>query len=655
MTDRMDRALRSLLALMMSIALLPNMAHAEHAASSPEQTSVVDSDGLLVTVAETVHQPMGLDYAAQGTIDQIEELDLRVDEQFRTASGALVLTVESDESTISDKTAEALAEIPNVAAVQPNYIYHSIDPLYVGDERGADAPAPLSRANVSDPFALNSASGSLYNQYWIYNARLIDSWDEARCDNNVTIAILDRSMNPWHPDLRENILCNFAWDAVKGRPLDFGAADFTVSHGHGTHVAGIAGARTDNSLGIAGASYNANILPVLAIDDEGNSSSKSLVRAYDYLMELQSAAPSLNLRAINMSLGAYGHAANDELLHQAIMRARNEFNILTVCAGGNGSPAGEPYTSPLYPSDFAESISVTALEPDGSNIYWSDYNANKDISAPGRDICSTSGLSNGFLKLSGTSMAAPMVSGAIALMFASVPDATADEVESALFATAKPIRDPLNDRTGTSGSHGSLDCASALSFLKENHTKRFYDVSADDWFYDAVQFACDKKIMTGYGDNAVLFGPYDNLTRAQAAEILYRHLQGSDTAPTASFTDVAQNEWYAKAINWVTERGYMEGYRGTRLFGVDDPLSREQLCCILSRASGEDPSQASSAPFNSLLGADLVSPWARQATIWAVDRGIIHGVGGYDLDPSGTVSRSQMAQVMMNATSQGSI
>ena len=103
--------------------------------------------------------------------------------------------------------------------------------------------------------------------------------------------------------------------------------------------------------------------------------------------------------------------------------------------------------------------------------------------------------------------------------------------------------------------------------------------------------------------------------------------------------------WYTNAAIWAAEEGLIEGY-GNGLFGIMDPITREQMVTILWRWSGEPA--AANRDLSAFKDADAISEWAKDAFAWAVDLGIISGKGNGILDPKGRATRAEVAQVVMN-------
>lgn len=632
----------------------------------------VDMEGVLVTLDDSAVSLLAEDGSDDTLAARLADAGLAVDSQMEDTDGSTVVAASiSDGKSVSDAVAAA-QNVPGVANAQPNYVYDLVDdvPSATGESEAAaenEGIAPLSAASMpNDPYAQVSDASASYNQYWLYNAGIVNAWDLAKSNGAVTVATLDTGAQGDHEDLKNVILRDVAWDSFNNEPLYAnGSVGDTV--GHGTSVAGIIAGEANNAKGIAGGSYNAKIVPVKVWGDTASqkATTASVVAGYTYLLDQVKAGSIANLRVINMSLGSYGSSLNDEALHSAITTARNDYGIVTVCAGGNGNQkTGTPRTDHMYPADFDECVAVTALTAQGKNIVWSDYNASKDISAPGQSICSTSYSSDSassYSRASGTSEAAPLTAGAFALLFAAAPSVSVDEACNALYSTARPIEDATNDRTRPdaegveSGSHGAIDAGAAVEYVlnERNHIMRFTDVSTSDWFYDAVRFTVSRDIMHGIG-NTSEFWPAKATTRAQAAVVLYNYLGNDEVAAPCDKLDVSQSEWYTAAVNWCVAHEIMTGYDdGSNLFGVDDELTREQMAKIMALASGANYESASSTKFDALPGNADTSAWARPFMIWATDAGIINGIdnpdGSKSLAPTGPIERCQAAQIMANA------
>lgn len=180
--------------------------------------------------------------------------------------------------------------------------------------------------------------------------------------------------------------------------------------------------------------------------------------------------------------------------------------------------------------------------------------------------------------------------------------------------------------------------------LTEGKVADFDDVPADAWFAEAVQYVYEHDLMTGVSEN--LFAPNAQMNRAMVAQILFNMEQPTDTEAPAAFRDVAADQWYAKAVNWAVWQGYMSGYDASS-FGPNDALTREQLVTVLWRYSGS-PVMDNSSMLNTFSDAALTSDYAQQAMIWAYAQGVISGNADGTLNPQGTATRAEIAQMLMN-------
>lgn len=634
----------------------------------------VDYRGLLVTLDEDskinlLSEDGGESELAQGLADA----GLAVTNQIESADGSTLAVADVADDMRASEAVAAAQEVPGVVSVQPNFVYRLVDDLPAGaldesaasiaDEQveGDEGISAQALGMPNDDYVYTRDPNEPYNQYWLYTTRITRAWNLVHADNTVTVATLDTGVDFDHADLEDNLLMDYAWDAYNSKPLSASVPNGDRI-GHGTMVAGIISARANNGIGLAGASFNATILPVKVFNDAGapEATTASVLSGYKYVVDLATSKTVSNLRVINTSFGSYntysssGYCLKDEALRKAIVSAKNA-GIVTVCSGGNGKD-GKPRTDNIYPADFDECVAVTALNTDNTNCYWSDYNKKKNISAPGL-LVTTTDATGGYSKASGTSMAAPIVSGVFALLFAAEPVATVDDACNAVYATATPISDAENDRTDISGSHGAIDASAAVEALEGLGRTAFSDVHPGEWFYNAVYFAKAHGIMNGVGDTGE-FQPSAPTTRAQAATVLYNVYSKGEVASSCNKPDVDQSEWYANAVNWCVAHGIMTGYDdGSNTFGPNDSLTREQMCKVLAIATKADYASADPAKYNALLGTEETDEWARPFVVWAVDEGLVNGVDNHDgthtLDPLGLVYRCQTAQIFTNAITAG--
>ena len=171
----------------------------------------------------------------------------------------------------------------------------------------------------------------------------------------------------------------------------------------------------------------------------------------------------------------------------------------------------------------------------------------------------------------------------------------------------------------------------------------FTDVNDNDWFFDVVRYVYEQGLMTGTSDTE--FSPNLTTTRGMIVSILNR-LEDGPTAEAAGFTDVADGDWYADAVNWAASEGIVAGYED-QTFRPNDPITREQLAAMLMNYAawkGEDVSAR--ADLSGYNDAASVSSWAAKTVQWAVAEGLISGMPGNLLEPQGSATRAQVAAIL---------
>lgn len=351
------------------------------------------------------------------------------------------------DATIAELLASGL-----VATAQPDYCYIALpepDALVV-----LTAPtyaAPLSSLGLDAQEA--ATDDPLLDKLWgLDSINAPEAWELVKTEGAVTVALIDVGCDVTHEDIAPNVVD--AYNSYNATHDIDDTTDTTDATGHGTHVAGIVGAVADNATGVAGVSHNAGLLPIKVISPDNKAYTSALVDAYDYLLENQS---EHNIRVINVSMGFAGDPADyqDNAWIAKIAEA-DEAGMVTVASAGN-STGTRPVPYDNIPGDCDEVVGVINLQQasgddDAGNgvarAANSNYNAvgetDKNISAPGSGIVSSdrnsSSVYGGRYGLrSGTSMAAPHVSGTLALMFAANPDVSAADARYALYQSATDL------------------------------------------------------------------------------------------------------------------------------------------------------------------------------------------------------------------------
>lgn len=173
----------------------------------------------------------------------------------------------------------------------------------------------------------------------------------------------------------------------------------------------------------------------------------------------------------------------------------------------------------------------------------------------------------------------------------------------------------------------------------------FVDVAPDQWFHEAVDFVVEKGLMNGM--SKTVFNPEGNMNRAQIVTVLYRLAGSPDVESASSFTDVPADSFYGNAVAWAVSNGITNGTSATT-FNPSGDVTREQMVTFLYRyvkSTGAD--LTTTGDLNGYTDASAVSSWAVDAFIWAVENGIISGMTADTLVPGATTNRAQVATVLM--------
>ncbi|OKP69522.1 serine protease [Paenibacillus helianthi] len=251
-------------------------------------------------------------------------------------------------------------------------------------------------------------------------------WNLSKGSKDVIVAVVDTGVQANHPDLKGQLLAGYNAITKTSPPDD--------DVGHGTHVAGIIGALTNNGEGVAGISWYNKILPVKALDNSGAGTTYSVAEGIIW-------AADKGAKVINLSLGNY---ADSQFLHDAIKYAYDR-DVVIVSAAGNDNTE-----RPGFPAAYPEVLAVAATNATGERASFSNYGEYIDVAAPGESIASTY-PDNQYAALSGTSMASPHVAALAGLVRSLNPALTNKEVMAMMTSNAIDLGDPGHDKYYGSG------------------------------------------------------------------------------------------------------------------------------------------------------------------------------------------------------------
>ncbi|MBI4032700.1 S8 family serine peptidase [Candidatus Berkelbacteria bacterium] len=297
-----------------------------------------------------------------------------------------------------------------------------------------DGPIQLFRT-PNDPNV--SSQSTALTQVGAYNA-----WDYVQGKTTATIAVLDTGIDGTHEDLTGKV--------VAGKNILTGAAISANSdsddNGHGTNIAGVAAATGNNSVGIAGVDWNARLMPVKAFNSEGVATTSDIVDGISY-------AASNGATVIVMS---FGRSTPSDALEAAINAAANQ-GILLVAASGNDGTG-----SVNYPAAYSNVIGVGAVDSSNNRASFSSYGPELDLVAPGVSVYTTAD-GGGYTSVSGTSLAAPFVAGAITVTKDFHSSAARAAVTSILQDTAATVSGMNGASRTDEYGHGLLNVGNAVT------------------------------------------------------------------------------------------------------------------------------------------------------------------------------------------------
>ena len=360
------------------------------------------------------------------------------------AAGKSFALLHSDTQS-AEKLLKELKKNPDVLGVSLNYVVHAFD----------------------------QPDDEYYSKLWGPHAISADKlWDEGFTGTASTyVAVLDTGISYTHSDLAANF-------DTKGYSRNFStASDYSDVKGHGSHVAGTIAAVGNNGIGVTGVNWKAKVFALKVLGDDGKGQWAWTTEALNYLCELVDANPNLNLASINLSLGGWISKTPDEMISGndpmwAAFKAFSDKNRAVICvsAGNESQEVGKVGTGEyagkyVYPASFkniSNMIVVAAADNNSSysKAYYSNYSKTYvDVSAPGSGIYSTI-PGNSYGSKSGTSMAAPHVTGAAALLKSIIPSATASQIKAAIKSGANTKI--AKDYTAS----GFLDVKKALQTLQ---------------------------------------------------------------------------------------------------------------------------------------------------------------------------------------------
>ncbi len=306
------------------------------------------------------------------------------------------------------------------------------------------------------------------NQWGLTKINCPAAWDRTTGSANVVVAVIDTGIDLDHPELAALLVPG--WDMVDLGPNPIPPAGFRFEGdfmgrdndpqdevGHGTHVAGTIACASNNATGVAGVTWNCRLMPVRVLARIVNKSDATDVRGVGSSADIAAGirfAVDHGARVLNLSLGG---GVDTQVERDGIAYAIAQ-GAVVVAAMGNGIPPNQI----SYPAAYPDVVAVGAIDQADHRAPWSFIGPHIDVAAPGVGVLSTV-WDNGYATMSGTSMAAPHVSGVAALIMSCNSNLTGPQVADIIRQTARPLRDnPADPVPNDNYGWGCVDAKAAI-------------------------------------------------------------------------------------------------------------------------------------------------------------------------------------------------
>lgn len=483
-----------------------------------------------------------------------------------------------------------------------------------------------------------------FDQWGLARVNAPTAWDISTGSSSVVVAVVDTGVKSSHPDLQGAL--------VPGRNILTGTSNTEDDHyegsvfiGHGTMVAGVLAARTDNGIGVAGTCWTCSIMPVKVLGSDGSGYASDAAKGIMW-------AADNGAQVINLSLGS---TDDSKAVRDAVAYAHAK-GIVVVSAAGNSG-----VTTKNYPAAYAGVVAVAGSTPSDGRYPWSNYGSWVDVAAPG--CVPTTYPDGGYGEMCGTSAASPIVAGIIGLALSARPGLGREAIFEALTATAVDVGsyvafgridaaatlaasgltgDPIDEKATTDGAIAGSACPGTAP------SHPFTDI-AGHTHENAI--AC----VTWWGlasSSTTTYRPGEMVTRGQMASFIVRFLELSDFPlpedPPQAFIDVTDGA-HARAINQLADLDLVGGFTdGTYRPGAQ--VTRAQMATFIMRMlivtqvvmPTLDPDAPS--PFIDVTGT---TGHPRSINTLA-ELGVVGGHSDGTYRPGASVTRAQMASFLRN-------
>lgn len=424
------------------------------------------------------------------------------------------------------------------------------------------------------------------------------------------VAVVDTGVDAGHPDLDGRVVAGEDFLAP-------GTQGLIDPNGHGTAVASVIGAATDNGVGIAATGPATRILPVRVLNRNGAGSTSDVANGIVYAVDRGAAI-------VNLSLGSTRRTA---AVREAVEYAEREGVVVVAASGNYGT------TDKVYPAAEPSVVGVSATTPKDRRASFASHGRWISLTAPGVDVVAALAGSSRYGSYDGTSFSAPMVAGTAALLRQLSPGYDPAQIRARLAYNTEDL-----GRAGFDAEFGS-------GLVAPRRTLRsvpdFADVRRGSTHYPGIRGVAETRISAGCNRSGTRFCPRDPVSREQMASFLSRALQVAPGDPH-SFSDVHPRSTHAKTIGAVARERVTAGCQPGR-YCPKRAVTRAEMATFLVRALDLKPVDANQF-------RDAASAGTHRRNINALAKaGITGGCSTNLFCPDRAVSRQEMATFLARA------
>lgn len=512
------------------------------------------------------------------------------------------------------------------AGIEIEKSWKNIDAAAVSiNEEAAEDLSNLEGVTYIEEDALVRSNAAQFKNWGLSKVNVPENWNRGYKGKGVKVAVVDTGVNTSHPAL--NIKAGFSTVPY--------TKSFNDDNGHGTHAAGIISANHPGS-GLIGMAPESELYAVKVLDKEGDGAISQVVSGIDW-------AINQNVDVINMS---FGTTTNSTALRDIMQKAASR-NIYLSAAAGNKGKVSAASGNIEYPAKYDSVIAVGAVNSKNERAGFSSTGPQLELAAPGVSIYSSYFPGNTAVEMSGTSMAAPFVSGSLILLKQAYPEESFSDSRKRLQRSAQDLGAAGRD---SSFGYGLLKLP-ALPIINNtsspaetfvwpaavNETIQFDDIAPGFWAANDIYNLSSREIIMGR-DN--IFSPNETLKRSQALTILGRLQQWNPEAKTTPFTDVSASYYASGYISHGAQAGYLNGFPdGT--FKPNAEMTRGQVTAVLDRVyQFSEPSASSS--FTDVTSETTGS----QAIEYLAANQIINGYPDGTFRPHAKITRAQFTKII---------